>query len=295
MTGDGTYAVATTSIRVVEPAARRGAQDRVLPTLVWYPVERNGAGQAPNRAHAPYPLLAFSTGYDISVRAYRGLLSGWASAGFVVAAPTYPHNDPAVPAEVDENDILNHPSDLRSVITALLDASRRRSSVLWGLVDGNEIGVVGHSDGAEVTLAAAENSCCRDPRVTVAAVFSGAELASFGGRYFAGPPVPLLVVQGSSDRVNPPACSAQLYDAAPRPKYYLDLLGAGHEPAFAGPDTAPAQRRLVARVTTDFFDAALAGERGGFLAMRRDGDVAGTASVTSAAMAPPTPGDCPGG
>lgn len=291
---DGAYAVATTKISVVEPTVGSGGLSRVLPTLVWYPVGRGGHTVAPDRAHAPYPLLVFSTGYDISVHAYQDLLSEWASAGFVVAAPTYPHNDPSDPAEVDENDIVNHPGDLRSVITTLLAAAHHRSSVLWGLIDPNEIGLVGHSDGAEVTLAVADNSCCRDPRVKAAAVFSGAELASFGGSYFGGTPVPLLVVQGSADTVNPPACSVQLYDAALKPRYFLDLLGAGHEPPFAGPNVAPVQRELVARVTTDFFDAELAGERGGFGAMSLDGDIPGVAWVTPGAAAPPAPGNCPG-
>jgi dienelactone hydrolase len=291
---DGAYAVGTTNLRVVEPSGAQPGSSRVLPTSVWYPAVRAGTHLVPDRAYAPYPLLAFSTGYDISVRAYQALLSGWASAGFVVAAPTYPHNDPSDPAEVDENDIINHPADLRAVITALLTAARRRTSVLSGLVDPGEIGVVGHSDGAEVTLAVADDSCCRDWRVKAVAVLAGAELASFGGRYFTGPRVPLLVVQGSADKINPPACSTEIYDEASRPKYYLDLLGAGHEPPFAGPLVAPGQRSVVARVTTDFFDAELAGEAGGLPAMTTDGDVPGTARVTSGVSAPSAPGDCPG-
>jgi predicted dienelactone hydrolase len=195
---------------------------------------------------------------------------------------------------VDENDIVNHPGDLRFVITTVLAAARRRTSLLSGLVNPGEIGVVGHSDGADVTLAVADSSCCRDPQVKAAAVLSGAELASFGGSYFAGPPVPLLVAQGSADIVNFPACSRQIYDEASTPKYYLDLLGAGHEPPYAGPQIDPAQRRAVARVTTDFFGAELLGERGGTAAMTIDGDTPGVARVTSGGSAPPAPGSCPG-
>jgi len=55
--------------------------------------------------------------------------------------------------------------------------------MLSGLIDPTEIGVVGHSDGADVSLAVATNTCCRDPRVEAAAILSGAELASFGGSY----------------------------------------------------------------------------------------------------------------
>jgi len=233
----------------------------------------------------------FSQGYDLSVQAYSTLLTDWASAGFVVAAPTYPHTDPSDQSALDENDITNHPTDLRYVITTLLDAARGSGSILSGLIDANEIGVVGHSDGADVTLAAATDTCCRDPRVKAAAILSGAELASFGGHYALSGGVPLLVTQGSADTINLPACSAQIYNAAGSPKYYLDLLGAPHESPYAdpGPD-----QQIVAQVTTDFFDTELAGQTAALAAMTTDGNVGGRSALTASALAPQANGACPG-
>ena len=180
------------------------------------------------------------------------------------------------------------------MITKLLTTAGQNRSVLHGLVNAAEVGVVGHSDGAEVTLVVADGSCCRDSRVKAAAVLSGAELTSFGGTYFTGPSVPLLVVQGDADTINAPVCSVQLYDAGPGPKYYLDLLGAGHEPPYAGPQLGPtADRRIVARVTTDFFDAESRWERAAFPALGSAGDVSGVARVTVNG-APSQPGTCPG-
>ena len=146
------------------------------------------------------------------------------------------------------------------------------------MIDANEIGVVGHSDGADVTLAVAADTCCRDPRVKAAAILSGAELASFGGRYAFSGGVPLLITQGNADTINLPACSAQIYNAAASPKYYLDLLGAPHEPPYAdpGPD-----QQIVAQVTTDFFDAELAGQSAALAAMTTDGNVGGRSSLTT--------------
>ena len=233
----------------------------------------------------------FSQGYDLSVQAYATLLTGWASAGFVVAAPTYPDTDPSDQHSLDENDITNHPADLRYVITTLLDASHESGSPLSGLIDANAIGVVGHSDGADVALAVAADTCCQDPRVKAAAILSGAELASFGGRYAFSGGVALLVAQGSADTINLPACSAQIYNAAAPPKYYLDLLGAPHEPPYAdpGPD-----QQIVARVTTDFFDAELAGQTAALAAMTTDGSVGGRSSLTASTVSPQEPGTCPG-
>ena len=285
----GSYAVATTTLSVVEPPATSGASSRSLPTTVWYPALSGSA--VPDKSHAPYPLVIFSQGYDRGISTYAAPLQAWASAGFVVAAPTYPFTDPASPTGVNENDILNHPADLRFVITTLLNSAGDAASVLSGVVNTGEIGVVGHSDGADVTLAVADDTCCSDPRVKAAAVLSGAEFSAFGGHYFkSAPSVPLLVVQGSADTINAPVCSSQLYDAAPAPKYYLDLLGAGHLPPYVDPGT---DQQVIDTVVTDFFDAELAGQGAALPAMESAGAVPGVAALTAGTTAPPEPGTCP--
>ncbi len=294
VTAEGTYRVTTSRIVISEPSGV-GRPERLLPTEIWIPVPSRPAPGRPKPARPPYPLVVFSQGYDLSVAAYSGLLAGWSSAGFVVAAPTYPHTSPTDPAELDENDIINHPNDLRFVISTLLRLARQPHTSLFGLVDTSEIGIAGHSDGGDVTLAVGDNSCCRDALVKAVAVFSGAELDSFGGAYFQDPSPPLLVVQGNKDTINFPVCSTQIFNSAKGTKFYLDLLGAQHEPPYAGPLVAPkADRGIVAQVTTYFFDAELAGEPGALAALRKAGAVAGVASIREGATAPPEPGRCPG-
>ena len=285
----GTYRVATTALDVVNPAVT--SSRRELRVTVWFPAALLSTGHGTGRFLPPFPLLVFSQGYDVPVPAFGALIEDWASAGFVVAGPTYPRTDASDPAGLDENDIVNHPSDLRAVVSAVLSRAQQRGSPLWGLVDTGEVGLVGQSDGADVSLAVAENSCCQDPRVKAAAVLSGAELASFGGAYFVAPGVPLLVVQGTADSINPPGCSVQAYDHDPGSKYYLDLLGAGHLPPYVDVGT---DQLVVARVTTDFFAAELGGQRGGTAAMASDGDVTGVAQLSDAGTAPLPAGSCPG-
>ena len=250
-----------------------------LPTTIWYPAHR----------HGPYPMLVFSQGFDLRVGAYSALLAGLASSGFVVAAPTYSHTDPG--PGLDESDILNHPRELRDVITALVRTAGTPGSPLTGVVDAGEIGILGHSDGGEVTLAVAASSCCRDPRVKAAAILSGAELSSFGGRYYSEGLRRCLVAQGSADTINPPACSAQLYGEAPAPKYYLDLLGAPHAAPAVG---SGVDVRIVTRVLADFFTATLEHRPRRSSRWIRAGNVAGRSRLTHAALAPKTGGDCPG-
>lgn len=285
----GTYPVATTSLTV--HVGGLSATDDQLPTTVWYPTTRPSTG---HRAAGRYPLLVFSQGFDVPVSSYSALVTDWASAGFVVAGPTYPHTAPSTPTTLDRADLVHHPVDLRAVITTMIDAGHTPRSVLSGRINGLEVGLVGQSDGGDVSLAVADNSCCRITGVKATAILSGAEYENFGGQYFEpGTPVgpPLLVVQGTEDTINPPVCSEALYDAATAPKYYLDLLDATH----LGPYTESTSPYLavVASVTTDFFEGELAGQRAALARMTASGDVPGVTNLSSASMAPPAYGTCP--
>ncbi len=95
--------------RTQEFAFERGG-DRPLPTKVWLPA---GSG--------PFPLIYFSHGLTSQPDDYADLLSAWAAAGFVVAAPKYPHTWYQA-ADFDADDVVNQPADAQHVITELLTA-----------------------------------------------------------------------------------------------------------------------------------------------------------------------------
>jgi predicted dienelactone hydrolase len=296
------YRVGLTSLTLDEPAtpatatgrAPSGAPTRTLPTIVRYPAAGTpdaGAHARADPAAGSFPLVVFSQGYDIPAEAYSWLLDAWARAGYVVADPTYPLTDPDTPGGVDERDIVNHPADLRFVISSLLAAQRDRHSVLHGLVDPARVGIVGHSDGGDVSLAVADNSCCRDAAVKAAVILSGAELAAFGGRYYAAGHGPLLVVQGSADTINVPGCSAQVYDGAPRPRYYLNVAGAEHEPPYLEPGP---ERVGVARAVIAFLNAYLGHRPAHLQALVRDRAVTGGETLTTAPLPAGTSTYCPG-
>jgi predicted dienelactone hydrolase len=274
-----------------------GAPIRPLPIVVRYPATGTpgpGAhpGARPDSAAGPFPLVVFSQGFDVSAESYSWLLDAWARAGYVVADPTYPLTDPSTPGGVSEADIVNHPGDLRYVISALLAAGRDGHSALHGLVDPGRVAIIGHSDGGDVSLAAAANSCCRIPAVKAAVILSGAELSAFGGSYYSDGSVPLLVVQGSADTINVPGCGAQLYDGAPPPKYYLDIAGAGHQPPYLDPG---ATRSGVARSVIAFLDAYMDRRPAHLQALVHRGTVTSGETVTTApALSAGTSTYCPG-
>jgi predicted dienelactone hydrolase len=289
--------VARVGVTLTEPSSAADATDhtasgsplRVLPTMVRFPVAASGGRPL---AGAPYPLILFSQGFDESTGAYAGLLDAWARAGYVVAAPTYPFTAPSGTTELNESDIINHPADLRFVIASLLQMTRDPDSPLHRLIDPNRVAVAGQSDGGDVSLAVAANSCCRDGVVKAAIILSGAELASFGGAYFTDGSVPLLVTQGNEDTINPPGCSAQVYDQAPQPKYYLYIAGARHLPPYLMPGPI---RTGVERVTIAFLNAYVKDPSSGPSASVAVSGLPPQEKLTSAATAPGPPSAyCPG-
>lgn len=273
---------------------------QVLPTNVRYPATGPAgsidvANATPDTADGPYPLVVFSQGFAIDPEQYAAILQAWAAAGYVVADPTYPHTDLNAPGGTLRSDLVNHPAELNGVITEIVAQGQTASSPLDGIIEGSDVAVAGHSDGGDVSLAVAANSLYRDPAANVKAalIFSGAEYAPFGGTYFppGSPSVPMLLTQGTADmNFNPPSCSVQIYNAAPAPKFYLSLQGAGHHAPYIDPTQ---YRSIVIAVSTDFLNHTLKSEPSALGSMTAAGTVAGVASITSAASVPAVAGACP--
>jgi hypothetical protein len=94
-----------------------------------------------------------------------------------------------------------------------------------------------------------------------------------------------MFVQGTADTWNFPAASLQLYRAdGTGPRYYLDLPGADHFAPYQG-NARP--EPFVARVTLDFLDYYLLGQRAKLASMRQAGNVPGEAVLVSGRQLPP--------
>jgi predicted dienelactone hydrolase len=251
--------------RVIRLPGRR-PQPRRLVTVVRYP--EHAAGQ--------FPLVVFGHGFAVTPAYYFRLLRAWAKAGYVVAAPVFPLGNAHALGGPDEADIVNQPRDMSFVITRLLAASADRRSPLAGLIDPDAIAVSGQSDGGETALAVAYDRYYRDRRVQAAIILSGAQIPGASGFDFPIPSPPLLATQGTADTINQPRFTYRFFERAPRPKYLLKLLGAGHLPPYTYQQP---QLSIVERVTIAFLNRYLKGAHHGIARMIAAGDIAGRAEL----------------
>jgi fermentation-respiration switch protein FrsA (DUF1100 family) len=226
-------------------------QDRPLPTTVWYPV---GDG--------PFPLILFSHGLTAQPSDYADLLTAWARAGFVVAAPAYPHTSTGV-RDYNVLDVLNQPADASYVITQTL-AARIAD------IDPGRIAAAGHSAGGVTTIGLFSTS--RDDRLSAGVVLAGRQLLL--GTPFTGPAAPLLFVHGRLDRTVAYADGRLAYDAVTWPKAFLTLPRGGH--VAAGRDLA-----VIAATTTDFWRWSLYGDAAAKKRLGADATKGGRATLTS--------------
>ncbi|SNY07810.1 alpha/beta hydrolase family protein [Paractinoplanes atraurantiacus] len=228
-------------------ALRRGA-DRPLTTTVWAP-----------KGDGPFPLILFSHGLTANPGSYADLLRSWARAGFVVAAPAYPHTS-GESGELNVLDVLNQPADASYVITEVL-------AELKGSIDAERVAAAGHSAGGITTIGMFSNA--RDERLVAGVVLAGRQVLASP---FTGAEAPLFFVHGQRDKVVGYSDGRAAYDAVPWPKALLSVVRGGHiatGPAFD----------VVSATTTDFWRWSLYGDSAARNRLKADATRGGLATL----------------
>ncbi len=277
--------------RLMCPPSTGSCTQRSYLLHIYYPSTSATGGTplvgAPVAARgSPYPAIVFATGFNMDPSGYLQLIDGWVQAGYVVAAPRFPLDSAwalghygvdlanVKLADAFESDLLNEPGDMAAAINELAALNSEAGSALYAKVDMAEVAAAGQSDGGDATLALADNSCCKDPAIKAAIILSGAEFPPFGGDYF-GNSIPLLIVQGTADPINPPGLSSAIYQGAQSPKYLVWLQGADH---LVGYTSYNPYEQVVMRASLAFLATYLRGEPLSVSRLAVVGDVSQVAS-----------------
>lgn len=202
--------------------------NRPLPTTIWYPSD--GRSSTPDGGGIPvldalpapgrFPIVLFSHGLNSRPERHAQLTTRWAAAGFVVVAPAYPHTKLGT-EHFDRKDVRHQPADAWYVLRAVQSLDRMLDDPFAGHLDVARIAAVGHSAGGYTTaglLTAGHSTTLR-----------GAVIIAGGTRHrFGGPPVPVLFVHGSADRVVAASAGWSAYRQVPWDKAFVTVVGQGH-------------------------------------------------------------------
>ena len=249
---------------------------------VWYPALFEGTETEPDRAAGPYPHLIFFHGHTTLSGSYSDLIRQVVSNGFVVSA-------------VETNSGIRGEHAIHSAFAddqvLFVDHVERKAadptSVLYGMVETESLGVFGHSLGASALFFYLP----KEPRVRavltmqpyVGPLYGGVEggfegLLPYGGW--------LVMLSGSEDETASPwGHSVQYFHGAPEVEWLLWTIVEGM--AHLGPLNVPPapqqgslpmtdQMRVHRLYTNVVFRAALCGEES-LLARLSDGASAGVA------------------
>lgn len=221
--------------RPVGSGGEQLSSSRPLPTTVTSPA---GPGR--------HPLILLVHGYGVGPERYQQLADHLAREGAVVAAPSFPLEDPARGFPLDRSSLSEEARDASFVISALLVGP------LGSRIDEQHVSVLGHSDGADVALLLGYDPPTEDPRISAVVAIAPDPIA-FEPRP-GGPP--LLLVHGSADEVVPPSSSDEVAAVLSSARWSLTLEGADHaSPAF-GPSPWTATLR---QAVGEFLAAARSG------------------------------------
>ncbi|MBL7257646.1 alpha/beta hydrolase family protein [Paractinoplanes lichenicola] len=185
---------------------------RALPTRVWYPV-----------GHGPYPVVLFSHGLHSKPDDYAALLVSWALAGFVVAAPSYPHTSLGT-SSFNAYDLVNQPEDASEVLTRIVERNTSGGGPLRGKLDTSRLAAAGHSGGGITT--AGLFSAHRDERLSAGILIAGTD---FLGTPFTGPAAAVLLVHGRADTSVKYSAARTVYEAVPWSRAMLSITEGGHQ------------------------------------------------------------------
>ena len=178
-----------------------------------------------------FPVALFLQGSLVDKADYSNFASTVASYGFVVVVPNHFQFFPAFGVE----GFFSEVSQIDDVLKYVETENTKLTSPLEGIIDTDNLALLGHSFGGAAGLSAIGNYCipgvCNEaefnlPEKTVAGIFYGAFLEDLA---IDNESIPLGLISGSRDGVTTPEEVRASYDLIQNPpKALITVEGANH-------------------------------------------------------------------
>ncbi len=237
--GAGPYSVGLRTVTLVDvsrPTAPNGtypgAPTRTLVTDIWYPSPDHDGLEELNAPVVPtggaFPLIVRAHGFSGFRGDSRSLVRQLASWGYVVVVPDFPLSYLSAPGGATVADVGAQATDVSFLIDHFVAENANAASFLFGRVDTETIGAIGHSLGGATVLLSTYHATLRDPRIDATVALSPLACVFLDG-FFDTSNVPLLIEAGTVDMITP-YTSNQLtpYGFVNAPKYLLSFDGGTH-------------------------------------------------------------------
>ena len=249
--------VAAVGIHDVAWANTSGFGTPVLAARVYYPAVMAGFDAPPQTCSGGWPTIVFLHGYSFLGSDYPVIADTLTNAGYV-----------AVMLDTAQYSYVDLTDDARAIFAATLAANQDGNSLLFGMVDVDRIGLLGHSMGGAVAgyaLYDNPNYPEHNPGyrcgLALAPVDPGAAAAG-------SVVVPFGIVAGEGDAVTPVAQHALPYYQALAPEQgikfcYLMDSACGHMNVAGLDPAAPAVFARSLRIVTGFFGQFLGNDMQG--------------------------------
>jgi dienelactone hydrolase len=209
------------------------------------------------------PAIEFAHGWDSNPTVYASMLRAWASAGFLVIAPTSPgmSRGPGLLSQGAAS--ARQAADLPAVLTQVLNLT------LPVLVNRSEIALAGHSDGGSTVATLAFNRGYRDRRIDAYLIFSGGRTSiNAGSAERRANNKPVFIADAYDDQYGDFPSAGGFYRQARPPKV---MVGVGRGEAHLPPWTdATLFNQALWNATVDFSSWAFTGHGASLHAMLND-------------------------
>jgi predicted dienelactone hydrolase len=243
---------------------------------VWKPV-----GRAPSDG---YPLIVFSHGFTGCNTQTKFLMQALAQAGYLVVAPNHKNagcargrhfsnggQKPEMPFRDASKWSDGTYRDRRDDLEAVLDQALSGDRFLDVPVDHDRVGIAGHSLGGYTVLGLAGGwASWKDSRVKAVLALSPYCSPFLAKTRLGELGTPVMYQGGTRDfAITPMVKKADgAYDQPKKPKFYVELDGAGH---FAWTDLNRTYVSSIDAYSVAFFDAYLRNQRDGLTKLMHGG------------------------